>query len=51
MGFEVFAIFPIRRLINLDEACVHSETVSEALLKAKVPDHVTGPVQLLRISP
>lgn len=50
-GFEVFAIFPIRHLIMLDEACVHSETLSEVLLKAKFPSHVTGPVELLRITP
>lgn len=51
MGFEVFAIFSIRLLIVLDEACVHSETVSEVFFKAKFPSHVTGSVELLRTSP
>lgn len=36
--------------MSLDEACVNSKTVSEVLLKARLSDHVTGPVQLLRIS-
>lgn len=36
--------------MSLDEACVNIETVSEVLLKARLSDHVTRPVQLLRIS-